>query len=94
MTEHESYATTMEINGLAAAMLVSSFDPLTTRIVTGSDVAGVSNHLTTVIEECQAGGGYVEDIKLSTAALDQATVAVTALVMCRTPVDEDEETGI
>lgn len=79
---------------IESGTLLSAFDSLTPVLVTGYDAAKVIDDIAVAVAECESAGGYVEDIKLSTAAAayGEPRVAYTALVMCRVP-KEDEETG-
>lgn len=72
--------------------ILSAADPLTTTLVGGNDAEEFYGGITRAVHECESTGGYVEDIKLSTAAAayGKTEVAYTALVMCRVPKDEEE----
>lgn len=80
-----------ELPELLSGALSSSFDPLTTSLVGGTNEVQFYADITRAVHECEASGGYVEDIKLSTAAAayGKTEVAYTALVMCRVPKDEE-----
>lgn len=94
MIERQDASVALECPELLSGTLLNAFDPLTTVLVTGYDAGRIGSDIDGAVAECESGGGYVEDIKLSTAAAayGEPRIAYTALVMCRMP-SEEEETG-
>lgn len=85
-----SPAETIQLDGVTieSELVELKPGPLIAGVSVSGEPADFSRGIRQQVGECEAQGGFVEDIKLSTATFPGGGVHFTAIVMCRHPSAE------